>query len=129
MYPSSFRGAKRLAAVSRDESGDVTFEPYLAGERTSIEQRRGAFTGLTLATTRRQMLAAVIESLARASAARIELITTNPVKLRRDVLVTGGASSGASSLIRLLRRDWPGKWAFGDEPEATLRGLATLADG
>jgi xylulokinase len=120
-----FQIVEELADVSRAESGDVVFEPYLAGERTSIEQRRGAFSGLTLATTRRQMLAAVIESLARSSAQRLKLIATNRVKLRRDVQI----SDGASSLSRVFRRDWPGRWKFHREPEATLRGLAALADG
>jgi sugar (pentulose or hexulose) kinase len=35
-----------------NQNDGVTFEPYLAGERASVEQRRAAFTGLTLATTR-----------------------------------------------------------------------------
>src|SRR3712207_6984137 len=51
----------------------------LAGERASIEQRRAAFTGLTLATTREQMLEAVIESLVHASADRFALLKVNSV--------------------------------------------------
>ncbi len=52
----------KLAA--RPVESDVVFEPYLAGDRTSLEQRRGGFEGLTLSTTREEMLGAVIESLA-----------------------------------------------------------------
>jgi xylulokinase len=101
----------------------VAFEPYLAGDRASIEQRRAAFTGLTLATTRRQMLEAVIESLVRASAERLSLLRSNDVKIRRSVVVSGGSED---RLDEIFHRDWPGRWTFRAEDEATLRGLALL---
>jgi xylulokinase len=101
----------------------VRFEPYLAGERTSVEQRKAAFCGLTLSTTRQHMLAAVTEALAAASAARLELFAQLGAKLRREVVVTGGAKGG---LAELFHRDWKGKWTFREEKEATLRGLATM---
>ena len=101
----------------------VTFEPYLAGERTSIEQRRAAFTGLTLATTRLEMLEAIIESLVAASAARLALLDTGAVKIRRSVVVSGGSQD---RLDEIFHRDWPGRWSFKAEDEATLRGLGRL---
>ena len=106
--------------------GTVRFEPYLAGERTSVEQKQGAFLGLTLSTTREEMLAAVIEALAEASAARLELFRQLGVPMRRRVVVTGGAKGG---LADLFHRDWKGKWTFVVEEEATLRGLAALDRG
>ena len=111
--------ARRMAAPS----DSVVFEPYLAGERTSIEQRRGAFTGLTLATTRTAMLAAVLEALVKASAARLALLDTGDVKILRTVVVSGGAQD---RLDELFHRDWPGRWTFRAEDEATLRGLGRL---
>ncbi|MEA2707852.1 MAG: xylulokinase [Phycisphaerales bacterium] len=101
----------------------VRFDPYLAGDRMSIEQRRAAFTGLTLATTRDEMLSAAIESLAAASAERVKLLRSLGIRLRRDVIITGGLTEG---LGELLYRDWPGKWTFRVEDEASLRGLARL---
>jgi xylulokinase len=121
-----FDCVKVLAADSANEAGGVTFDLYLAGDRTSIDQSRAAFHGLSLSTTRRQMLAAIIESLARASASRLELLATNPVKIRRNVTLSGGTTAGLSDL---LHRDWPGKWKFQLESEATLKGLASLAEG
>lgn len=111
---------------TRDATGGVVFEPYLAGERTSLEQRRGAFTGLTLSTTREQMLAAVIEALAKASAERLELLrqANRGLTIRREVFVSGGVQSG---LAEVIYRDWPGRWSFREEEEATLRGLGRLA--
>lgn len=113
----------RGRADQDDPAAGVGFEPFLAGDRTSIEQSKAAFTGLTLATTRNHMLAAVLEALARASAARLELLKqANKIPLRHEVVVTGGAGE----LTSLFHRDWPGKWSFRSEKEATLRGLACL---
>lgn len=115
----------RLSRRSKsNESSEVTFDPYLAGERASIEQRTAAFNGLTLATTREDMLAAVIESLARASADRLTLFDKQGVKMRREVIVSGGA---ADRLDRVFQRDWPGRWTFRRYTEASLRGLGKLA--
>jgi xylulokinase len=101
----------------------VRFEPYLAGERVSIEQRTAAFTGMTLATKREHLLTAIIESLAATSAARLPLLKQTGTKIRRNVLLSGGVTGG---LAGVLHRDWPGRWIFREQDEATLRGLAML---
>jgi xylulokinase len=114
----------RLAAKGETAAGGVTFDPYLAGERTSVEQRRGAFTGLTLATTREQMLAAMIDALAKASAERLTLLEQqNEMKTNRRVVVSGGKED---RLDKLFHRDWPKSYTFKAEVEATLRGLGRL---
>jgi xylulokinase len=115
----------RLSRTRRSsELTELAFDPYLAGERASVEQRKAAFHGLTLATTREQMLGAVIESLARASAERLTLFGgAKDVKIRREVIVSGGA---ADRLDRVFQRDWPGKWTFRRYTEASLRGLGKL---
>lgn len=115
--------AKGKHATSGVESSDcVRFDPYLAGDRMSIEQKQAAFTGLTLATTREQMLAAVLDALAQASAARLDLLKETGAPISRRVVVTGGAGR----MNAVLHRDWPGTWTFHPENEATLRGLAKL---
>lgn len=101
----------------------VRFDNHLAGDRTSLEQRAGAITGLTLSSTRRQILSSVIESLAAASSERLELLREVNETVRRTVVVSGGAAAG---LADILHRDWPGKWSFRVEEEASLRGLGTL---
>jgi len=73
--------------------------------------------------TREQMLEAVIESLVRASADRLALLEVNDVKIRRRVVVSGGSQD---RLDEIFHRDWPGRWSFRAEDEATLRGLALL---
>jgi xylulokinase len=115
-----FRGELfRLAKLGAKASGGVVFEPYMAGERTSIEQRRAAFTGLTLAATRENMLSAILEGLIKASAERFPLLEATGTKLLPDVVVSGGADR----LDKLMHRDWPGKWKFRAVTDATMRGL------
>jgi len=103
--------------------GALRFDPYLAGERTSIEQKQASFTGLTLSTTREQMLAAVVDGLARASAARLPLLK-QVSRLSKSVTLSGGV---AGELSHILHRDWGSGWQFHTRDELTARGLARLA--
>ena len=109
--------------AKREGDSPVRFDPYLAGSRTDLDQKTAAFTGLSLATTREQMLAAVVEALAVASAARLPLLESRGTPLKHDVLLSGGL---ATDLSAVLHRDWPGHFTFTTVPEATLRGLSRL---
>ena len=123
MSLDAFRARLRqLSRLGADASGTVVFEPYMAGERTSLEQRQGAFTGVTLATTRTHLLAAIIEGLTRASAERLPLLAATGTRLLRTVMVSGGSDR----LDRLMHRDWPGTWHYRSVTDATMRGLGTL---
>jgi xylulokinase len=101
----------------------VVFEPYLAGERTSIEQKKASFSNLTLATTRQDLLHSIIDALAKASGARLKLLQSHGVKIHPTVFISGGS---AKSLHEILYRDWPGRWKFKSEDEASLRGLSRI---
>jgi len=114
--------AKGKRSASDSEAASVRFDPYLAGDRMSIDQKQAAFTGLTLASTREKMLEAVLDSLAHASAARLQLLRETGTRIDPRVVVTGGAGNNG-----VFHRDWPGKWKFHKEDEATLRGLAKLS--
>jgi xylulokinase len=120
-----YRLVSQLARQSRRRPPDsgVEFEPYLAGERTSIEQKRASFSGLTLATRREDLLMAVIDALARASGARVALMKRCRIKMLPNVMISGGAAVG---LHEVLHRDWPGRWTFRFEDEASLRGLSAV---
>lgn len=112
----------RLSRVGPSAAGTVRFEPYMAGERTSLEQRQGAFTGITLATTRTEMLAAIIEGLTRASADRLPLLQATGTPLLPTVAVSGGADR----LDQLMHRDWLGRWRYRAVTDATMRGLGRM---
>ena len=106
-------------------ASSVRFEPYLAGDRMSIDQKQGGFTGLSLSTSRESMLTAALDSLARHSAARIPLLQQVYGKISRDVAVGGGVGE---SIAAILHRDWTANWRFKVHSEATLRGLYALAE-
>jgi xylulokinase len=123
--PDEFRRLVRDLGTHEEDHG-VRFRPYLSGDRTTLNQPRGGFSGLTLATTREHLLAAILDGLAAASAARLPRLaavgTPRPV-----VHVTGGAAAD------VLYRDWPpppggGRWERRPLAEATLAGAAVLAD-
>jgi sugar (pentulose or hexulose) kinase len=95
--------ARALSEFEKD--GEVTFDPYLTGDRQSMERKAGAWHGLTLASTREEMLAALLKSMNRV------LNTTmreagEVVELRPVVKLTGGMSSAA--FVRLKEREIPG---------------------
>jgi len=113
-----------LSKLTQDSTpNSVTFDPYLAGERTSIEQKYASFANLTLATTREDLLRAIVNALASASTARLQLLKSRGVKIRSTVFTSGGA---ARALHKVLYRDWPGHWTFKSEQEASLRGLSRI---
>ncbi|HEX5242030.1 MAG TPA: FGGY family carbohydrate kinase [Tepidisphaeraceae bacterium] len=114
--------ALRETETGTKPTSSVRFDPYLAGDRMSIEQKQAAFSGLTLGSTREDLLAAMLECLAETSAARLELLEKLGLPMRRKVVVTGGAQK----INSILHRDWPGRWDFRNETEATLKGLAKL---
>jgi sugar (pentulose or hexulose) kinase len=112
---------KKLARQPIESS--VRFDPYLAGDRTSLEQKTASFTGLTLATTRDDLLSAMVDATAVASAQRLPLLEATGTKIGHNVLLSGGL---ARDLASVLHRDWPGRWKFKTVDEATLMGLARL---
>jgi xylulokinase len=112
----------RLSNLGPEAAGGVTFSPYMAGERTSIEQRQGTFSGITLATTRENLLSAIIEGLVSASAERIPLL----MKTGTTPLTTVMVSGGSDRLDKIFHRDWPGKWSYRSVTDATMRGLAGI---
>ncbi len=110
-------------ANKKSSQNQVIFEPWLAGDRTSIVQKRATFGGLTLSSKREDMLRAVIDALAQSSSQRLALLESRGIAIDHRVMLSGGA---AKSLHQVLRRDWPGRWTFRTESEASLRGLSVV---
>jgi len=101
----------------------VRFEPDLAGSRMHVRQRFGTIKGLTLATSREDILAALLGSLARRSARRLRLLSRQATPAG-TVFVAGRASKVD------LHRFWPDRYRIVRLPaDASLRGLAKLAAG
>ena len=70
----------------------VRFRPYLAGDRQSLTPKRGGFTGLTLATTRNDLLAAILIGIHEPIINTIK-ICEQFMQLNHNIKMTGGMLS------------------------------------
>lgn len=87
------------------DDGEVTFDPYLTGDRQSLAKRTGAWHGLTLAATRDEMLAAMLKSMNRVLYDVTQLAGA-VVELDHVIKLTGGLSTPA--FIKLKELQFPG---------------------
>ena len=104
-----------------------SFTPHLAGDRTSIDQLRAVLSGLTLATTREEILTVLIASLVQASAARFASLAKLARGRINPAIRTMG---GATSLGNAMHRAWPraARYTFRPIEGEALRGLKILAE-
>lgn len=84
---------------------EVSFDPYLTGDRQSLERRTGAWHGLTLAATRDEMLSAMLKSMNRVLY-RVVRLAGEVVDLDETIKLTGGLATPA--FIKLKEREFPG---------------------
>ncbi len=127
--PPTFDALTTLAATVPAGSGDVVFTPWLAGERSPVDDRRarGGFHNLSLATTRAHLVRAVLEGVAYNSRWLHDAVE-HFVKRRLDPLrvIGGGAMSDlwcqihADVMGRTLER-------VVEPLHANLRGAAMIA--
>lgn len=84
---------------------EVTFDPYLTGDRQSLEKKMGAWHGLSLATTRGQMLVAYLNAIQNVIVEAIDSAAKS-IQLREPVKVSGGMAT--ESYMRLKQRAYHG---------------------
>jgi xylulokinase len=134
MYQNFFRDLppkkfQKLLAQLCANAGDaslsagIAFDPYLAGDRTSMDQRQAAFTGLTMAAGRDQMLHAVAAALVQSSRARF--VRLSKIQKPRPVIYTMG---GQSELGDAMHRAWPGHFKFQPLEGQANAGLQRIAE-
>ena len=89
--------AGEQAEITDDKLGTnhVFFLPYLMGERSPINDTdaRGTFTGLTMDTSRADLVQAVLEGVSFALRDSVEVAKRIGVKIDRSFLCGGGAKS------------------------------------
>ena len=89
--------ANEQAGITDDRLGNnrVFFLPYLMGERSPINDTnaRGTFTGLTMDSTRQDMLQAVLEGVAFAVRDCFEVAKSLKIPIESSKLCGGGAKS------------------------------------
>jgi len=73
----------------------VFFLPYMMGERSPINDvlARGTFTGITLATTRADLVQAVLEGVAFAIRDSFEVARSIGIDIKKSMICGGGAKS------------------------------------
>jgi len=93
---TSDHGAEQ-AAISEEKLGEnhVFFLPYLMGERSPINDTnaRGTFIGMTMDTTRADMVQAVLEGVAFAIRDSVEVARSLGIEINSSKICGGGAKS------------------------------------
>ena len=102
---------------------EVGFLPYLAGDRQSLEPKRGAFTGLTLQSTRRDFLAAIFLGIHEPIQETLRL-AEEFLSLNKTIKLTGGMVDDAFLTIKY--KLFP-SYTFEVKPDCPILGNAVLA--
>jgi xylulokinase len=118
-----------LAARVPAGSGGVLFTPWLAGERSPVDDRRarGGFHNLSLSSTRADMVRAVLEGVAYNSRWLHEAVERFAGRRLDPIRVVGGGA--ASELWCQIHADVMGRTVerVAEPLHANLRGAALLA--
>ncbi len=83
----------------------VTFDPYMTGDRQSLEKKTGAWHGLTLEATRDKMLASMLRSMQGVLKKAIDQ-AAEVQKLSPVIKISGGMST--PTYIKLKQHEIPG---------------------
>ncbi len=114
--------SKEQEARSKKTAGDVFCEPWFAGDRMSIAQKTASLAGLTLGTTREEILAGIVAGLVQERARGYgELAKVH--RIERKVYTMGGATELAGA----MHDAWPRKHTFVPIEADALAGLVKLA--
>ena len=101
----------------------AVFLPYLAGDRQSLTPKKGSFEGLTLDTTRKDMLAAIAIGIHEPIIKTLKL-SSNFISLNKTIKLTGGLTT--EHYINLKRKLLPG-YAFEVKNNCPIIGNGILA--
>ena len=111
------------ADLDRAEAALPEYVPFLGGSRYSLERMKAAFTGVTLETTRDDLLLAVIRGNALYHGTHLKEVA-GLVKLGRTVSTTGGAAK-IPGFIQAKQR-WTGDFDYRYQDQSSLLGAAML---
>lgn len=109
---------------ARQARAEVKFINELAGSRTAMEPRYGAIGKLSLGTSRDDILRALIADLSHESGERMRRLDELKAPMLKEVFCTGGMNE---RIAKEIRREWPRRFKYRQESEATSRGLMKLA--
>lgn len=101
----------------------VKFWPYLAGDRQSLKKKRGMFSGLTLETSREDMLISIMFGTHNPIVETID-IASKSIQLNRTIKITGGLTE--ESYISLKKSIFKG-YDFETVDDCPIKGNVKLA--
>ena len=109
--------------LSPNKVPEARFQPFLAGDRHRVMRKSGAFTRLTLNTTREDFLLAVVYGIV---SFQTEILSEweNKAPLKKQILHVGG---GASAAYTGYKQSMLKNYSFIQLGETTLTGAAKLA--
>jgi sugar (pentulose or hexulose) kinase len=105
------------------EGGLPTYQPYLGGSRYSLEPLTAGFAGLTLETTRDDLLLGLIRGNAAYLGAHLEQVG-RLVDLGQRVGISGGGARVRGMLD--ARRRWTGAYEYVYQDQSSMLGAAML---
>jgi xylulokinase len=110
---------------ARKIGSHVKFINELAGSRTAMEARYGAIGKLSLGTKRDDIVRGLIQDLCHESGERMRRLGEIGAPMLKEIFCTGGVNE---RVTREIRREWPRRFKYRTESEATLHGLLKLAE-
>lgn len=100
-----------------------TYVPFLAGSRYAVERAKGSFEGLTLETTREDLLLSVIRGNMQYLGEHLRQVG-RLVALSRRVGISGGGADIRGMLT--ARRRWTGDFEYVFQDQSSMLGAAML---
>jgi sugar (pentulose or hexulose) kinase len=105
------------------ESELPEYVPYLGGSRYSLDPLKAALSGLTLETTREDLLLSLVRGNATYLGENLKEVTAL-VRVGRRVGISGGGS-GVRGMLEARRR-WTGEYEYVFQDQSSLLGAAIL---
>ncbi|MBC7189510.1 hypothetical protein H5U35_04765 [Candidatus Aerophobetes bacterium] len=109
--------------LKKKRKTQVKFNPHLAGDRTSLIQKKASFSGLTLSTTREDCLYALMEGTVGRMKKTVDKMA-KLIKLDKTIFLTGGGATEV--LMNYKRRIFKG-FDIVVKENCSLQGCAYLA--
>ncbi|MCX7667811.1 MAG: FGGY family carbohydrate kinase, partial [Atribacterota bacterium] len=117
-----FYGTYLKKVLEDEERCRAKFIPYLAGDRTSLKQRKASFSQLTLDTTREECLQALVKGITGRMQKTLNMMAKK-TKLHSRMVLTGGASAALVEYKRKIFNNFQIELI----ENCSLRGCAEMA--
>jgi sugar (pentulose or hexulose) kinase len=121
--PSVFRDFFASDHPEEREAALPSYRPYLSGSRYSLEPLTGAFDGITLQTTREDLMLSLVRGNLRYLGEHLEQVS-RLVPMNRSVGISGGAARIDGMLE--ARRRWTGDFDYFYQGQSSTLGAAML---